>query len=129
MQSFREFLAEQRIQESNRQKRLLLKQTVLTCRDTEIIKLAIALFVFKHDTDLRKWYVGITNDPYTRLVSGHNVNIYSDTFICFETPTRKTADNVEKYFCSRKMKGARGGGNPKNSRFVYVYKIGSHTRP
>ena len=77
----------------------------------------------------KKWYVGITEDPYDRLIDYHQVQEKSDDYICCKASTRKIAGYVEKYFVKQQgADGNTGGGKRATSHYVYAYKIMSHTK-
>lgn len=74
------------------------------------------------------WYVGIAASPRDRLFDDHNVREKGDAWIFREATSSTVAREVETYFINVKgMQGGPGGGDV-NSRFVYAYKIKSHTR-
>lgn len=66
------------------------------------------------------WYVGVTDDPRTRLFSAHNVSEASGAWIHRNVGT-ETARATEKYFLDQGCDGGAGGGT-NMSKFVYAYK-------
>ena len=69
-------------------------------------------------TAYRKWQIGITNDPNTRL-SQHGVDP-NDAFIT-RANTPGVAQRLEKNFLDKGMKGGTGGGSD-DSLYIYLFK-------
>lgn len=65
------------------------------------------------------WTIGITNDPERRKTEhrneGKNIQYWKD----WKADTETIAQNVEKYFLDKGMKGGIGGGD--DSTFVYIF--------
>jgi len=74
------------------------------------------------------WYCGVATDPEARLFTDHGVNKQGDAWIFRGCANDTEARQVEDYFLKKGCKGAPGGGD-RNSRFVYAYRMNSHTRP
>lgn len=74
------------------------------------------------------WYVGITNDPKTRLFNNHNVLEKSGVWIYAPADNENIARNVEKNFLNRGCDGGGGGGG-NTSYHVYAYKKMIYTNP
>ena len=74
------------------------------------------------------WYVGIAADARDRLFDDHSVREEGDAWIFRRAQSSAIAREIENFFVDTKgTKGDPGGGDEK-SRFVYAYKIKSHTR-
>jgi GIY-YIG catalytic domain len=90
------------------------------------IKKAIVDFVSNNSAfyvDYTNWYVGITNDVYTRL-SKHESNRGKEIkiFRHWEAETARIAADLEMEFLNAGMNGSHGGW-AMNSYFIYVYKF------
>ena len=88
----------------------------------------LAAYVRFHGGNFSGWYVGISANPRTRLFDDHRVRARSDKWIFRAARDAVSARAVEGC-CIRTMstQGGAGGGDC-DSRFVYAYKIGMHTR-
>lgn len=75
----------------------------------------------------RDWYCGIASDPRKRLFSDHGVDEKKDAWIFSDCGDESTARACERYFLSKGCKGAEGGGDWQ-TKYVYAYKITSHSR-
>ena len=73
-----------------------------------------------------EWYVGIASNPRDRLFSDHNVNENNDAWIYRDVGSSNAARQVETYFLDLGCQGGSGGGD-YSTRYVYAYKIDSHT--
>ena len=93
----------------------------------EIILKDIATYITQCGGNLAGWYIGIAADPQTRLFQDHRVDQASDPWIFREAPTSDLARQIERYMLERGgLRGGPGGGD-FNSKFVYAYRINSHT--
>jgi hypothetical protein len=72
------------------------------------------------------WYCGIASDPRQRLFSDHNVDEKKDAWIFRVCENETTARNVERYFLGKGCRGDEGGGDWQ-TKYVYAYKITSHS--
>ena len=73
------------------------------------------------------WYCGIASDPRQRLFVDHNVNEKTDAWIYKDCGTENTARDIERHFLGKGCKGDEGGGDWQ-TKYVYTYKITSHSR-
>jgi len=73
-----------------------------------------------------QWYVGVASDPPERLFHDHNVQEHGDQWIYVPCTTDGAARQVEAHFLGLGCQGGPGGGD-QTSRYVYAYKIRSHT--
>lgn len=74
----------------------------------------------------REWYAGIATDPRDRLFNDHHVNEKNDAWIYLDAGTPSAARQVENHFLSQGCQGGSGGGDD-STKYVYAYKINSHT--
>lgn len=84
-------------------------------------------FLTKYGGNYRDWYSGIALNPRQRLFSDHNVIEKSDAWIYRDCSTASEARVVEKYFLNKGCIGDEGGGDWL-SKYVYAYKISSHSK-
>ena len=79
--------------------------------------------------DFPHWYVGITANPDDRLFNDHNVNKDDKgDWIYRQAADVQVAREVERYFIEKhRTKGGPGGGD-NHSRYVYAYRVSSHTK-
>ncbi|MCK5283507.1 MAG: hypothetical protein KAK00_08945 [Nanoarchaeota archaeon] len=84
-------------------------------------------YVSRHGGIYQEWYVGISEDPKERLFNGHNVDKDNDLWIHREANSSEVAREIEEYFLSIGTKGGSGGGD-SDAKYVYAYKINSHTK-
>ena len=88
----------------------------------------IRSYIQQSGLNLRDWYVGIAQDPQTRLFNDHNVSRTSGRWIYRTAPTSTEARNIEAHFVN--VLGADGGtgGGDSLSRAVYAYAKTTTTR-
>lgn len=91
------------------------------------IILEIKSHINKNGATYQNWYVGIAEDPEERLFSGHNVDKDNDIWIYRESNSSEVAREIEEYFLDLGTKGGSGGGD-SDAKYVYAYKINSHTK-
>ncbi|OHB54783.1 MAG: hypothetical protein A2Y12_03975 [Planctomycetes bacterium GWF2_42_9] len=84
-------------------------------------------FIGQHAGYYSEFYCGIASNPRDRLFNGHGVNEKTDWWKYKDFGTDTVARQVEKHFLAKGCKGDDGGGD-STTRFVYVYKVGNHTR-
>jgi len=72
------------------------------------------------------WYVGIAADPRGRLFGDHKVRENGDAWIYEGCESDTAARQVEQRFLAAGCQGGSGGGDVR-SRYVYAYKIATHT--
>lgn len=87
----------------------------------------IQAYITGNDALFHKWYVGIAENPETRLFNDHSVNKSIDQWIYTPCNNSEEARSVEAYFHKLGTKGASGGGSPL-TRYVYAYLINHRTR-
>lgn len=75
----------------------------------------------------RDWYCGIASDPRQRLFTDHSVDEKNDAWIFRDCGDESTARDAERYFLNKGCKGDEGGGDWQ-TKYVYAYKITSHSR-
>jgi len=80
----------------------------------------------KHGGSYSAWYVGIASKPRERLFNDHNVDEKNDAWIFRDAENDTMARKIEKHFHDLGCKGDGGGGD-YTTRYVYAYKINSHT--
>ena len=73
-----------------------------------------------------EFYVGITNDVQRRLFQEHNVNKDTMWWAYSTARTKEEAEEVEKHYLSKGMRGDTGGGTP-DSVVVYCYAVSPTT--
>lgn len=69
----------------------------------------------------REWYVGITDDPRSRLFNDHRVSETTGAWIYRDAGTINVARAVEQYLLDQGCDGGSGGGSTQ-SHFVYAYR-------
>ncbi len=84
-------------------------------------------YIAKYGGICADWYCGIASDPRQRLFLDHGVDEIYDAWIHGDCGTEAVARSVERYFLSRGCKGDEGGGD-RQTKYVYAYKITSHSR-
>lgn len=85
-------------------------------------------FISRHDENYANWYIGITNDPITRLLEDHKVDIDKDRWLCSEAINENVARMIEKRFVEEF--GASGDCDDSESgSFVYAYRMSDNTKP
>ncbi len=87
----------------------------------------ISEHITKSSRPLSAWYVGIAEDPEERLFKEHSVPRENYWWIYRDIGTKKSAEEVEKFFIDKGAKGAPGGGTDKTV-FVYAYLTSQVTR-
>jgi hypothetical protein len=87
----------------------------------------IEAYIQQNGGNYPAWYCGIATNPEQRLFNDHNVNKNADAWIYRDCETDTAARNAENYFLAKGCKGDSGGGDA-STRFVYAYKITTHTR-
>lgn len=85
-------------------------------------------YIGKTNTPPAEWYVGIAEDPQSRVFKEHGVNKDVDYWIFRECFTAGAARRVEQYFIVYYQTDGGSGGGSDASRFVYAYKKERHTR-
>ncbi|MEM9064030.1 MAG: hypothetical protein AAGB51_00910 [Planctomycetota bacterium] len=75
----------------------------------------------------QSWYIGIAADPRARLFADHNVAENGDAWIFRDAGTDAAARQIEDHFLRLGCRGGDGGGSSA-TKYVYAYKINSHTR-
>ena len=73
------------------------------------------------------WYAGIAAQPRERLFDDHGVREHVDFYLAKDCGHDVAARAVEKYLLDRGCQGGPGGGDHQ-TKFVYVYRVGAHTR-
>jgi hypothetical protein len=86
-------------------------------------------FVSRHGEDWESWFFGVTTDPCDCLVSGHNINIGHDLWMCSEALSAEKALEVKGYFVAGVGVDSDDSLDDAEGRFVYAYKKAPHTRP
>jgi hypothetical protein len=83
--------------------------------------------IIEHGGSFDSWYVGITDDPYRRLFSEHNVNETFDSWIYRDAHNHQCARDMIRHLVTHL--GASGGDERGNSfsRYVYAYRVREHT--
>lgn len=77
----------------------------------------------KHD----QWYVGIAESARRRLFDDHGVREEGDAWIYRECANSEVARTIEAYLLKNcAFEGDTGGGSYL-TKYVYAYKIASHT--
>ena len=89
----------------------------------EIIS-GIKQFIREQGGSLSKWYVGITEEPKTRLQT-HKVE---DAWIYIRASSHIVAREIEEYFIRLGTDGGPGGGD-EDAEYVYAYKKKPYTEP
>lgn len=94
-------------------------------REVKIVE--IEKYVMANGGDFRQWYVGIAEDPRSRLFTDHGVAEVGGAWIIRDAGSRNVADQIEEYFTEvRNMQGGPGGGS-EGSIYVYAYLITTGT--
>jgi len=75
------------------------------------------------------WYVGIAQNPVTRLFNDHVVNKQTDVWIYDYAYTSDVARSVEKYFIETLGCDGGAGGGDDTTNAVYAYKKNHRTNP
>ena len=88
----------------------------------------IKTHIQKSGLNFRDWYVGIAQDPQTRLFSDHNVSRASGWWIYRTAPTSTEARNIEAHFVNVLGTDGGTGGGDFLSRAVYAYAKATATR-
>lgn len=83
-------------------------------------------YIVSWEGNYRAWYVGIASNPRDRIFSDHSVNEKTDAWIYRDAGSSNSARQVEGYFLNLGCQGGSGGGDV-TTRYVYAYKINSHT--
>lgn len=84
-------------------------------------------FMGKYGQYYNQFYIGITDDPRERLVSGHGVNNQIPHLYTTDPLPTQTVRNMEKYFLQKGARGGTGGGTG-TTMYLYVYLITQSTR-
>ncbi len=84
-------------------------------------------FMGKNGQYYSQFYVGITDDPRERLVSGHGVHDRIPHIYTTNPLPTTTVRNMEKYFLQKGARGGTGGGIGA-TRYLYSYLITNSTR-
>jgi len=92
--------------------------------DTESIIQEFDRFILRFGGNYRNFYIGITDNPVSRLNFDHNIG-QANPYLFMEAANNETARMIERYFLDQ---GCDGGGD-EGSGFVYAYKKGPRTRP
>lgn len=71
------------------------------------------------------YYVGITNNIERRLYKEHNITPYECHWVA-DAKDKNLADEIEKHFIDKGMKGSTGGGREDSTK-IYVYRITTKT--
>ena len=88
----------------------------------------ISAYIDARGGEYQSWYVGIVRAPRSRLFDDHAVHEKGDPWIYRAAESRDEANRVEAYFVNvRKTQGGPGGGD-EESKTVYAYLTGTHTR-
>ncbi len=86
-------------------------------------------YILKCGGSYSAWYVGIAQNPQSRLFNDHAVNEKSDSWIYRKVSSSDSARNIEQYFIETlKTDGDTGGGDDSTDS-VYAYKKNNHTNP
>lgn len=72
------------------------------------------------------WYVGVSEEPETRLSDGHGAK---DAWIYREAESTEIAREIEAYFIERLNTDGGSGGGDEDATYVYAYKKKPHTTP
>lgn len=100
----------------------------------------LSLFILKSDP--KKYYVGITDDPYRRLFTDHAVAKINDkcirelsdcaketkNWIYLNVHSDAVARSVENYFLEKGLQGGPKGGSDA-SVWVYIFLLTNSTKP
>jgi hypothetical protein len=89
--------------------------------------LEIENYIAKCGGAYREWYCGIASDPRQRLFIDHSVDEKNDIWIFRDCGNESSARDSERYFLNKGCKGDEGGGDWQ-TKYVYAYKITSHSR-
>ena len=87
----------------------------------------IESYIAEYGGGISRWYVGVAADPEERLFEDHSVDKESDPWIYSPASSSNVAREIEKHFLDNGAKGGTGGGDD-DTKFVYAYRIRSHTR-
>lgn len=83
--------------------------------------------ISKRGGEHREWYVGIAENARKRLFEDHGVVEKIDKWIFRECKNSEAARTIENYLLEKyEFKGGTGGGSDM-TKYVYAYKIASHT--
>ncbi len=94
-------------------------------KSEEQIKSDIKNFVNENGGAYSDWYVGISEDPESRLQQHGSKNAW----IYREATSNEVARRIEKYFVEVLGTDGGSGGGDEYSDYVYAYKKNSHTEP
>jgi len=93
------------------------------------IKQEIKEYMDKCGGSYSSWYVGISEDPETRLFTGHSVNKKTDNWIYRTASSSERAREIEAYFVYTLRTDGGPGGGDRDAKAVYAYRKNSHTNP
>lgn len=86
-------------------------------------------YIIKFSGAYSNWYVGIAQDPRTRLFNDHAVNEKLDFWIYQKVSSSNSARNIEQYFTDTLGTSGDTGGGDDNTDSVYAYKKSYRTKP
>lgn len=76
----------------------------------------------------REWYVGIAEDPNSRLFNDHGVVREIDKWIFRICDNSEMARAIEKFLLENYEFSGDTGGGSYLTKYIYAYKIASHTQ-
>lgn len=91
------------------------------------INIIASLLGFASGRPAKEFYVGITDDPETRLFEQHKVDKAARNYVCYKADSEEDARDIEKIFLALGLSGGPGGGDG-DTKYVYCYQITDTTQ-
>jgi len=94
------------------------------------IKFDVYSYIKEFDSEFDDWYIGISNDPKTKMLAEHNVDEAEDIWLYRQALSLRACQTIQRHF----VEGLGVSGEPvvegrQGGNCIYLYKKSPRTCP